>query len=49
MFNKMEPRFTGKIIIGSDRDNLESPIAKRFGHANYYLMYNTETKNLEVF
>jgi len=37
------------ILIGSDGNNFESTIAKRFGHANYYLLYNTETKYLEVF
>lgn len=37
------------ILLGSDGNNLESPIAKRFGHANYFLLYNTETKSFEAF
>jgi predicted Fe-Mo cluster-binding NifX family protein len=37
------------IVLGSDGNSLESPIAKRFGHANYYLLYNNESKNLEAF
>jgi len=37
------------VIIGSDGNNLESPIAKRFGHANYFILYNTETKSFEAF
>lgn len=37
------------LLIGADGNNLESSIAKRFGHAGYYLMYNTETKNFEAF
>lgn len=37
------------IIIGSDGNNLESPIAKRFGHAEYFIQYNTETKSFEAF
>ncbi len=37
------------ILIGSDGNKLESPIAKRFGHADYFIVYNTETKSFEVF
>jgi predicted Fe-Mo cluster-binding NifX family protein len=37
------------VLIGSDGNNLESPIAKRFGHANYFILYNTETKSFETF
>jgi predicted Fe-Mo cluster-binding NifX family protein len=37
------------IIIGSDGNNLESSIAKRFGHAEYFIQYNTETKSFEAF
>lgn len=37
------------ILISSDSNNLDSPVAKRFGHANYYILYNTETKTYEVF
>jgi len=36
------------ILIGADSDNLTSPVAKRFGHANYYIVYNTETKYFEA-
>lgn len=36
------------IIIGSDGDKLESPIAKRFGHADYFIIHNTETKSFEA-
>jgi predicted Fe-Mo cluster-binding NifX family protein len=37
------------IIISSDGNSLESPIAKRFGHANYFILYNTETKSFKSF
>jgi predicted Fe-Mo cluster-binding NifX family protein len=37
------------ILIGSAGNNLESPVAKRFGHANYFILFNTETKNFEAF
>ena len=37
------------ILLGSDGNNLESPIAKRFGHANFLILYNTETKSFEAF
>jgi len=37
------------ICIGSDGNNLESPVAKRFGHANYFLIFNSETKSNEVY
>lgn len=36
------------ILIGSDGDKLESLISKRFGHANYFIKYNTETKSFET-
>ncbi|MFH1195838.1 MAG: NifB/NifX family molybdenum-iron cluster-binding protein [bacterium] len=36
------------LLIGADGNNMESIIAKRFGHAGFYLMYNTETKNFEA-
>ena len=36
-----------KIFIGTDTPDLNSKIAKRFGHANYYLIYTTEDKNAE--
>lgn len=37
------------IIVGADGNNLESPIAKRFGHAEYLIQYNTDTKSYEAF
>ena len=37
------------ILIGSDRNNLDSPVAKRFGHANYFILFNTGTKNFETY
>ncbi len=37
------------ILIGSDGNSLDSPIAKRFGHASYFIMFNTETKTYEAF
>jgi len=37
-----------KIFIGTDTAELSSKIAKRFGHANYYIIYNTESKGFEV-
>jgi len=36
------------ILLGSDGRNLESPIAKRFGHANYYIIFNTETETFNA-
>ncbi len=36
-----------KIMIATDGDNLESKMAKRFGHAAYYLIYDTETKEID--
>jgi predicted Fe-Mo cluster-binding NifX family protein len=37
-----------KILLATDGNSLESFIAKRFGHANYYLIYNSELKDLDV-
>ncbi len=37
------------ILIGTDGNNLESPVAKRFGHANYLILFNTETKTFKSF
>ncbi len=37
------------VLIGSDGNKLDSPIAKRFGHANYFILYNTETKSFDAF
>jgi len=37
------------ILISSDGNNLQSTIAKRFGHANYYIVFDTETKTYRAF
>ena len=37
------------ILIGSDGNNLESTIAKRFGHANYCILFNSESQSFNVF
>lgn len=31
-----------KILIGSNGNNLESTISKRFGHAEYFIVYDTQ-------
>lgn len=36
------------ICITSDGKELESTVAKRFGHTNYFLIFNTETKDFEA-
>ena len=37
-----------KILLATDGKTLESKIAKRFGHANYYLIFDSESKKLEA-
>ena len=37
-----------KILLAAEAENLESKIAKRFGEAPYYLIYNSETKKTEA-
>lgn len=37
------------ILFGSDGNDLESMIAKRFGHANYFIFYDTKTNSFEAF
>ena len=37
-----------KILLATDGKTLESKIAKRFGHANYYLLYDQESKEIEA-
>jgi predicted Fe-Mo cluster-binding NifX family protein len=32
-----------KIIVGADGNHIGSLVAKRFGHANYFILFNTET------
>ena len=36
-----------KILLATESNTLESKIAKRFGEAPYYLIYNSETKEIE--
>ena len=36
-----------KILLATDGKTLESKIAKRFGHANYYLIFDSESKKLD--
>lgn len=36
------------IAIGADENKLESKVAKRFGHAAYYIIYNADDKSFEV-
>ncbi len=35
------------ILIASDDKNLNSKIAKRFGHANYYILFDSEKKSFK--
>jgi len=37
-----------RILLATDGETLESKIAKRFGHANYYLIFNNESNEIEV-
>lgn len=37
-----------KILLATDGKTLESKIAKRFGHANYYLIFDSESKKLDA-
>lgn len=37
-----------KILLATDGETLESKIAKRFGEASYYLIYNIENKEIEA-
>lgn len=37
-----------EILLAADGDNLESKIDKRFGEANYYLIYDTDSKTVEA-
>jgi predicted Fe-Mo cluster-binding NifX family protein len=37
-----------KILIATESDTLESKIAKRFGEAPYYLIYDSETQKTEA-
>jgi predicted Fe-Mo cluster-binding NifX family protein len=37
-----------KILLATDGDSLKSKIAKRFGEAPYYLIYDSETQKTEA-
>lgn len=37
------------ILIGSDGKDLTSKVSMRFGHSNYFLIYNTETKKFYAY
>lgn len=37
-----------KILLATEGNTIESKIAKRFGEAPYYLIYNSETKEIEA-
>ncbi|MGB9663615.1 MAG: NifB/NifX family molybdenum-iron cluster-binding protein [Ignavibacteria bacterium] len=37
------------ILIGSDGKDLNSKVSLRFGHSNYFLIYDTETNLIETF
>jgi predicted Fe-Mo cluster-binding NifX family protein len=36
------------IVIGSDGSKLEDQVSKRFGHAAFYLIYDTEKNHTET-
>ncbi len=36
------------IAIGSDGNSLQNLVSKRFGHASYYLVYNSDSKHLNI-
>jgi predicted Fe-Mo cluster-binding NifX family protein len=37
-----------KILLATDGKTLESKIAKRFGHADFYLIFDNESKEIEA-
>jgi len=37
-----------KILLATDGETLDSKIAKRFGHAHYYLIYDSELKTIDA-
>ncbi len=37
-----------KILLATDGKTLKSTIAKRFGHANYYVIFDSESKGIDV-
>ena len=45
--NNTLKQYIMKILIATDSNNLESKIAKRFGEAAYYLIYNSDDEKIE--
>ncbi|NPV10537.1 MAG: NifB/NifX family molybdenum-iron cluster-binding protein [Ignavibacteria bacterium] len=37
------------ILIGAEGKDLNSNVSMRFGHSNYFLIFNTETKSVEAY
>ena len=37
------------ILVGADGKNSESPVAKRFGHAEYFIVYDTVQESFESY
>ena len=37
------------ILVGADEKNSESPVAKRFGHAEYFIVYDTVQESFESY
>lgn len=37
------------ILVGDDGNQLNSQIARRFGHANFFILYDTESNSFEAF
>lgn len=37
------------LLTGAEGDSLSSPVSKRFGHSNYFTLFNTETKTFSAF
>ncbi len=37
------------ILLGSDGKDLQRSVSKRFGHSNYFIVYDTESSKFEAF
>ncbi len=37
-----------KIMFATDENIMDSKIAKRFGHAAFYIIYNTENNSIDA-
>ncbi len=37
-----------KIMFATDNETMNSKIAKRFGHASFYLIYDTDNSSLDI-